>query len=220
MTAEGLADRVSRPRDCAFAVGIPTSEDGYRRSLHSPEESFVRRHGTYDRYWHEIVRPFQLLAHDVKRFGVRLVRDLTLDHFGSLCRDEDVHVVILFSHWDESGVELYDGFASTDRIIERVPDQGSAVLDLCVCHPCELVSRLHAERNAYLIYFRNIEAKPRFWLRFYPALFRSLHRRPNNYLKAFTELQISLLQRYRAPRQVQDDRRFETDCETHSAAEP
>jgi hypothetical protein len=139
----------------------------------------------------------------VTKLGVRLVRDLTLDGFESLCRDEDVQVVILFSHWDETGVELRDGFASIEAVIESVPSEGSGVLDFCVCHPSGLVPRLRDERPRYLIHFRSIEAKPRFWLSFYPALFLSLHRFPRSYLDAFTDLQTALLNRLPLPREVQ-----------------
>ena len=99
MTSEDLPNRVSRPRDCVFAVGIPTSEPGYRQSLQAPGERFAKRHGTFSQYWHQIVHPFHLLTERVTRLGVRLVRDLTLAEIGSLCSDERVHVLILFSHW-------------------------------------------------------------------------------------------------------------------------
>lgn len=203
MSSGGVADRVSKPRDCAFAVGIPTSEAGYRQSLQAPGEPFAKRFGTYAQYWNQIVRPVQSLADRVTRFGVRLVRDLTLDGFGSLCSDEKVHAVILFSHWAEDSVEFFDGFASIEAVIETVPTEGSGVLDLCVCHPLDLISQLRKDRPGYLIHFRQIEAQPRFWLSFYPALFLSLHRSPRSYLDAFTDLQTALLNRLPLSREVQ-----------------
>jgi len=184
-------------------VGIPSSEAGYRHCLQGPAESFAKRYGIYDQYEHQIVRPLQVLAGRATRLGVRLVRDLTLDGFGSLCSDAEVHAVILFSHWDESGVELRGGFASTQAVIDSVPPEGSGVIDLCVCHPCGLVPRLRDHRPGYLIHFRSIEAQPRFWLTFYAALFLSLHQNPRSYLDAFSDLQISLLKRFPLAREAE-----------------
>jgi hypothetical protein len=205
LSSGGLAGRISRPRDCTFAVGIPSSEAVYRHRLQAPGESFAKRYGLYDQYEHQVVRPLQALADRATRLGVRLVHDLTLDGFGSLCGDAGAHVVILFSHWDQTSVELHDGFASTQAVIDSVPPEGAGVIDLCVCHPCRLVSRLRHERPGYLIHFRNIEAKPRFWLTFYAALFLSLHQSPRSYLDAFTDLRIKLLNRFRLAREVDHD---------------
>ena len=91
-------------------------------------------------------------------------------------------VVILFAHWCGDAVELFGGFADPDTFLQRVPNEFSGLIDLCVCHPPELVRALRSSRPNCLIKFITKEATPGFWLYFYLALFKHLQDDNDTYL--------------------------------------
>ena len=95
-------------------------------------------------------------------------------------------VVILFSHWNENQVEFIDGMAGIKRVVDSTPQPLHGILDLCVCHPCQLVEALRGPLgNDSVIRYSISRATPSLWIRFYEVLFRLLDCEDLSYGKAW-----------------------------------
>lgn len=195
-----VAGRISRPRDCVFAVGIPTSQVEFEEKQEI-DDTFAARFNTYARYEKTIAEPLRYAGQMLTKIGVRVIQGLSLPVFSALFGDERVHVIVLFSHWldetveSEGAIEFAEGMVGTARILAAVPEHAAGVFDLCVCHPIDLVGRLRSERSRLLLHFRKLSVHPSVCLSFYKALFCQLARKPNSYLHVFAALQSSLRRR-------------------------
>ena len=105
-------------------------------------------------------------------------------------------VVTLFTHWTSHGIEFSDGVASLPAVVEQVPPRFSGVLDLCVCHPDDLVRLLADRRELCTVKYLSNIANPIFWLAFYDALYKLLAlRRGRTYPDELTDLEIEFRRR-------------------------
>jgi len=147
-----------------------------------PEKDFVKGFlGGWPQYDHLFVSIFDQVAPILREWKVTIIEGLDLTTLGtsfSGCFD----VVILFAHWRGDAVEFFGGFADPDTFLQRVPNEFTGLIDLCVCHPPELVRALLSRRPNCLIKFITTEATPGFWLYFYLALFKHLHDDNDTYL--------------------------------------
>ncbi len=191
MSSENIASRFFRPEDCVLGFGIPTSAAGFWGSWRRAcPDSFVQSFpGRYSQYNRDVIVPFGRLEPRFRRLGVRVVPDLSLERFATLFRDSRTHAVILMSHWGPHFVEFRDGPADCDELIAAVPESFAGVIDLCVCHPQELVPRLRACRPKCLLHYIAAEATPIVWLHYFNDLFFHLRQGKRSYLDASLELQ-------------------------------
>lgn len=200
MTAGPIATRSIQPEKCAVAFGIPTCEATFRAtSRGSDSRFFARKFANFGHYEDRFLRPYGRATRSMRGSGVRVVPDLTLDALGELFRSSEVHVVILFSHWEKGAVELHGGFARAGAIVERVPNGTEKIVDLTVCRSVALADELVRERPECVVRHSLGKADglgarldPALWLGFYRALFLSLKRNPTSYLQAVEDAVFGL----------------------------
>jgi len=200
VTQQQVATRVIRPEECVVAFGIPTCEASFRASHRgSDPRLFARSFSCYDEYEHRFLRPYRTATRSMQRSGARVVADLSLDVLGELCRSSEIRVVILFSHWEEGGVEMHGGFAPAGEIVQRVPHGLAKIVDLTVCHCVALGHRLARERPECVVRLslsrdndRGSELEPALWLGFYRALFLILKRKSMSYMQVFEDALLGL----------------------------
>lgn len=96
--------------------------------------------------------------------------------------------MILFAHWSDADgtVELADGLVSCEQIVRVVPKDFTNIMDLCVCHPRELVVLLKQKCPDCLVKLTETEASPLFWIYMYEAMFKILNSRPD-YFQALAD---------------------------------
>jgi len=200
MTAGPIATRSIRPEECAVAFGVPTGEAAFRATSRGGDSRFfARKFAGFGHYEARFLRPYGRATRSMRGSGVRVVPDLTLDAWSELFRSSEVHVVILFSHWEEGAIELHGGFARAGPIVERVPTGTEKIVDLTVCRSVALADELVRERPECVVRLSlgkadELGAKldPALWLGFYRALFLSLKRNPRSYMQAVEDAVFGL----------------------------
>jgi hypothetical protein len=80
-----------------------------------------------------------------------------------------------------------------NALVECIPRSFSGVLDLCVCHPDDLVTLLLRDRQLCTVRYLSNRANPIFWLAFYAGIYQMLALDKGlTYSEAQTELAIQL----------------------------
>jgi hypothetical protein len=185
-------ERIIKPEDCAFAFGIPTTRSSFLSDLSNPNKEFARRYdGGWQQYYAEVVSNVEEVCPALNQFGVRVLRDISMEGFWELFAQKDVSVVILFSHWTNrngGAVEFAEGLVSTPAIVDAVPMSFAGVVDLCVCHPEALTTALRALRPNSLVRYVEVDVIPYYWLPFYAALFNHIENNNVTYLRALEEV--------------------------------
>jgi hypothetical protein len=165
-----------------LGFGIPTSRESFLEWEADPERDFIRRFlGGWPQYHHLFVSIFDRVAPALREWKVTIIEGLDLANL-RMSFSGHFEVIILFAHWRGDAVELFGGFADPDIFLQVVPHHFSGLLDLCVCHPPELVKALRSERPRCLVKFLTTEATPGFWLYFYLTLFKYLQDNNDTYL--------------------------------------
>ena len=90
-------------------------------------------------------------------------------------------------------MEFSDGFKPKTEFVSSIPEDYSGVLDLCVCHPTELISLIIAKRPNCTVRYTPQKVRPRFWLYYYEGLFRLLSAGKYSYIEAFKCLNTELM---------------------------
>lgn len=196
MTPGQIATRPIRAEDCAVAFGVPTSETSFRAARQDGNESsFAWKYSCFPHYDRGFLHPYRTATRSIARMGARIVPDLSLDVLEELFLSPDLHVVILFSHWHDTGVEMSGGFAGVSDIVRRVPPDAAKVLDLTVCQCRLLAKRLVKDRSTCPVRYalkegdqRGIELEPAFWLGLLRAVFLRLKRGSKTYPQAWAEV--------------------------------
>jgi hypothetical protein len=188
-----VSRRIIKPSNCALALGIPTSEDGFRQSGEHRRAGFAAGfRGGWNQYRARFVADFERVEPYLRKWGVTILPDVTLASFSRLL-DGSFDAAILFSHWDNDEVEFREGFEPVAAIAEAVPPEFSGIIDLCVCHPLALVRELQCHRPRCLVKFVRTTAAPDVWLYFYRVLFSQLQKRELPYLEAVEEVVCGFL---------------------------
>jgi hypothetical protein len=188
--ADGVAAKLVEPRDCVIAFGIPVSLAEYRRDIEAgARHDFAKRVSTRWRYYQwAVVRHSDKLLPIMRENGARVVTNLTLAGFGACLADRTCSVFILVSHWTTHGVEFADGLATVDDVLASIPDEFDGILDLCVCHPDALVSRIRAAKPEIgLVAWTSAKAQLQLWLYFYAAMFKAMTDGRHTYLEILEE---------------------------------
>jgi hypothetical protein len=183
-----ISRRLVKPSNCAFAIGLSASRDGFRRDQENQRADFAKRFlGGWEQYYEQFVTDREELASKLRKWGVTVIHDSSLCDFAELfARPFDV--VILFSHWSGDSVEFRGGLEGVSAILAAIPPAFDGILDLCVCHPDPLARALSVHRPQCLVKHTPIEAAPEYWFRFYGILFSQLHTRELTYLAAMEEV--------------------------------
>lgn len=182
-----ISERIVKPENCVIAFGIPTTREAFYNHLKLRRE-FASMYFEWSRYNHFVAAIFARVEPALRELGVRIRTEITLSQFGQLFTGE-FDVVILFAHWRQGAIEFADGLAEVSSIVPAVPREFNGLLDLCVCHPTDLVIALERTRSNLLKkYLGERKATPRVWLNFYVALFTHLRDENVTYLKGIEDV--------------------------------
>jgi hypothetical protein len=91
------------------------------------------------------------------------------------------------------GVELRDGKVTSLELARSIPSSAVATIDLCVCHPQNLVLVLEESHPLLLKKAIWVSAEPKYWFMFYSALFMHLSSHDMSYPSAVDEIASSFL---------------------------
>jgi hypothetical protein len=179
------------PNNCVLAFGLPTTEEDFEASIRDQNRDYAKH---YLAGWEQYRRNYacHVIAF-TQRFlalGVQVISDLRGSDLPALF--DRGSVVTLFTHWTATGIEFFDGTLPLSKVVEAVPCAFAGVLDLCVCHPDELVALLLRDRPLCSVRYLSERASPVFWLTFYAALYSVLKLGGRTYTNAMTEVIIEL----------------------------
>jgi len=186
---EPIYRRVVRPRDCAILFGIPTTYDAFRHDLGAANKDLVPNGcPVWPRYRDEVIAPADGLIAAAEARGVLVRRDVRLGDIAA-AHDGQRTVVILVSHWTRDRIELADGLHPFHDVVERVPQDFTGFVDLCICISEPMAVSLRALRPRCIIRSAlQTYIIPRIWFGAFEALLASLDEHPRPYMDAYNEI--------------------------------
>lgn len=181
-----VLQRVVKPSNCGLVFGIPTGGDFVSSRLSSHLSAFAKSYSKLE-YDDVVLKPYKAtigILEKKRGFGLNVVHRATLEDFGD-CFQGRFDVIILFSHWQDDRVELWDDFYSPETVADRIPASFSGLVDLCVCQPSGLPEAIKRKAPNSFVRYSERKVNARVWLRFYMLLFRLLAEGELTYLGAF-----------------------------------
>jgi hypothetical protein len=179
----------ARSDECVLGFGIPLSEEAFRQQAQNPKGGdFIRSQRlSWEKYRYLFVDSCHEVLKRLRRWNVRIVEELTLAALTEVFLRPPL-VTILFAHWSETegSVELADGLASPEQVVQLVPNGFTNLIDLCVCHPRQLVDLLKQKCPDCLVKKTDTKASPLYWIHLYEATFKILNTRPD-YFQALAD---------------------------------
>jgi len=94
-----------KPRQCVLAFTFPVTEREFFTETGTASREFLRKFEYWQRFYEELVRPYNLVMPEVTRLGAAIRCNVTLDQFASFFEDDSFRVVILFAHWKGEGLQ-------------------------------------------------------------------------------------------------------------------
>ncbi len=197
MTESGLVRRILTPRDCVFALALPTTRKEFDADRGCRDKELASIYGVWERYRQEVAAPARRVLPRMQKLGATVVRRVALDDFGRLFR-RDFAVIILMAHWRKSGaIELADGFAEVESVLAAIPRDAERILDLGACRPWPLTLAVRRRRPGCFVRMTDADATPAIWLNFYHLVFDELDRRRRTYPQAVEKIILELRKRTR-----------------------
>lgn len=183
---EVVTQKMTKPRDCVLAFGIPTTREEFFHALREPQGRDFAPNcwQSWQDYHYQVASFMERLLPPLEALGLTIVRGLTLQDCGKLLRCTQYSVIILFSHWRDDAIEFADGLAPAQAVIREVPDSFQGIIDLCVCHPDSLAIELGERWPHSVVKFTDVETTPVFWLYIYLAVMNILSKENTTYLDA------------------------------------
>ncbi len=142
-----------KPQDWTILVGLPAAVDEWRNCYRNPDKfDFFRQFACSKEFDMRSGRPMRDLLRSLVRAGC-VVSRCGLNEFP--CMFKRAKAVTLIAHWDVHGcVELTDGLHNWRDLANSIPEEYTGVLDLCVCHPDEMVRYLRGRFRDKLIKYK------------------------------------------------------------------
>jgi hypothetical protein len=173
------------PTECVFAFCLPLDSEAFRRTA-AINASYASQYGggwaQYDALFASEARS-SLKAY--RLLGVDVRTSVTGIAFADLLLAKKWKVILLFTHWRDGDVEFADRFWNHVELTELTPLNANRILDLCVCHPTELVRKLASERKSLRLCWTDKRRTPFVWFSFYDSLFRLLSKGSYSYFNGF-----------------------------------
>ncbi len=184
MTEPGVVRRIMTPSDCVFALALPSTRQEFDADRGRQDKEFAGIYPVWERYRQEVAAPALRNLSRMQKLGATVVRRVTLDDLGQLF-ERDFAVIILMAHWRESGaIELADGFAEVDAVLEAIPCGTERILDLGACQPWPLTLAVRRRRPDVFVRMTDDKATPAFWLNIYYLVLFELCCQRQTYLQA------------------------------------
>jgi hypothetical protein len=182
---------IMKPRACAVAFALPTSEADFVWSEEQPYSDYAKRFkaGGWAQY-QASCEHLQRCIQGYLNIGVGLVHErLRLGDWGNLF--QQYRVVILFAHsikpdapGNRQSVELWNCRASVDQLVNAIPAGFDGVIDLSACRPFDLAEAIERCRPNCSVYIVPHDVHPVIWAEIYSTIFRVLDRFELSYLEA------------------------------------
>lgn len=177
---------------CEVVFTLPLIREGFLADLEDEQKDFVRSCcPIWSKYLSDVVRPWQRSSGLFRKLGVRVHEFVSFDDFAAVVNGSMSAVVVLVAHWSEGSVEFANGLVPYGRVASSLPDQWRGILDLCVCHPVELVKEIKAQRSYCLVRFSNRRASLAIWLKIYEAIFLAMAREDIDFLDAVERVTVA-----------------------------
>lgn len=190
-----VSKRIIKPKDCVIGIGLPLTQKGFFEDQKNLNKDFVRNCcSTWTKYNHEIVNETNRVFPVLTDWGLKIKYELVSSEIRQLF--DNKLVVIIFSHWKEDCIELYDGLIKIKDLVDQIPTNWNGIIDLCICHPKALVDLIDKERPKCLTRYSNRQATPAFWINFYLLLFKILNDNNKSYLLALEET-VAIFQNFK-----------------------
>lgn len=169
-----------KPSDCVLAFGIPVTTDFNHNiaidNCRSDPHRFINQTPTgrpLGRAEYELILPEDRVE-AIRAVGVRVETEVDSMRLSQLMLSSH-KVVVLFTHWHGSAIELYDGFAECEIILGMIPAKGpSKIIDLSICNPDNLAMRIKNKRQDFAVRYSSSRVNARRWLDMLLTLFRVL----------------------------------------------
>jgi hypothetical protein len=178
---------VTKPKDCAFVLGLPVTKDDFYRSREMEASDYAKRFWHWPEYCREFLDDYRLLRRELVRFGVHMIEYAGIHDFHDVW-NHGYHAVVLFSHWNGDGIEYREGIVSLEEVVRAIPRETLGTLDLSVCHPQRLVDMLKVTHRPLLTKSIWEPADPKYWCMFYGALFILLQSKEISYPEGLHEI--------------------------------
>lgn len=133
------------PSECALAIAIPLTKDGFLEQSESPTRDYARLFREqlsglgvgelWEKYRSAVVEPAQRAMESAARSGVMVVADVSLFEWTRVIGAR--RVVSLVAHWSDAGitgVELADAVHRPAAIVATLPTGCDSTFDLRMCH--------------------------------------------------------------------------------------
>jgi hypothetical protein len=184
-----ISRTIIKPKDCIlfFGLNIPEGAAEFHAALNEMDESrwLKENFGSgagWLRFCDQLGEHFHEALPHYHNLGLTIRQNGTWDEFSCILNEQRFNVLILFSHWREMGregvssVEFSDGFAPVTKLVQALPEGQGFILDLCVCHPADLVELIRTKRtlSEILIKHSSGSVTPRLWIYFYHILMMML----------------------------------------------
>ena len=163
---EELCFRPTPPNKCLFGFGLPLRKDIFLKELRADSEkdfakSFRKKRSDFsenfvwDEYENNICKITQEVMNNVKKLGVQVISNFTLDDFKNI---SGFDVVTIFGHWldDKQKVELSDGIYSAQEISSVIPSDTECMLDSMICNSINVMTEIKKRFGGKIICFANM----------------------------------------------------------------
>ena len=166
---------------------LPTTVDDYRRGRAMGDDAFCAPWPTKKSFEKYFVRPSRAALRQIAKAGVRVVERATLARIEEELRCGP-EAVTIFAHWtSRSEVELYDGLHPWRDVAACIPTSWRGLLDLCVCHPDEMV---HGVKKTHACTVKRVHDERVYapiWLALYRVVATTMMVRKRSFLDSLVE---------------------------------
>ncbi|MFB9080235.1 hypothetical protein ACFFLS_11920 [Flavobacterium procerum] len=183
-----ITETIIRPVDCVVAFAIPLNKSSIRRNQRLNPIADFSKHIVWPLYQIDTINPMKFLKSG-RSIGFQIKEEFSYSDLSDFFTSGK-KVLILFAHWSNGRVELFDGFHCADDFLNVFPEDGRFIVDLNVCTCKELGETLGISRPNSIIKHSNLNI-PSYagaWCIFYRYFFQLLDEQKLTYLEG---LQVS-----------------------------
>ena len=180
-----ITEQYIKPNDCLVAIATPmTKRSANRNAILHPDRDF-EKHINWLLYDQDTLAPYRLFRKSANRLKVNCREEFSFSNLRDFF-SKGPKVLILFAHWANDAIELFDGFYGAFDFLNVFPEDGRIIFDLNVCTCKEVGEQLGILRPYSIVKHsnENIASYAGAWFLFYSYFFELLASRPLTYIQA------------------------------------
>lgn len=154
-----------------FLSSVNDSKDFVRSYLQSTHPE-IKYYALWNDYHNEVVVPYKRFRDMFSQYGFKFIDQIDFSTFTS--EIEKQHVNIIYSHCyhaDDEAIEFSDRLVFSDEFIRAFPLPCSKVIDLSVCNPAMIDTKLRAQRSHLVVKSVRKNIGLALWIYFYSHVF-------------------------------------------------